>query len=424
MKKVVLVEPFSKQKANIRKNYSTMQKVKSKINTNLTKNENISNKSVSNMDEAILRWDKLMSEIKVSSNDQDVDTTEHTGDAPIYLEKLQKSIENDGKSKILPIKTTQHIKMKVNSLKTDTNKQIHSKINMYNNLKPDVNNRCSRNVNLSNANDLEPLKAEMEKMNNYMEQLNNKLKTVTVEFFNEKSSNSELMKSVTAALDKFQNIELEQKTREEFCYKEKLDLCTKELENIKIEKNDLLKRYLDESEVKLDDANKKILTLLEKIDYSEEKMKEIEDERVEWKSFEIHLDHQISENQKALDRKEQYIKNQDYLIENLTQEKLSLETQLKNPLYESKSNRSEEIENYQKKLRQLSTTMADKEKTLETTKELHNIEISEMRDRIKNLEKLIVTKNDVIHQQNMTLDLMREITPITNNNSIVAHRWS
>jgi len=46
------------------------------------------------------------------------------------------------------------------------------------------------------------------------------------------------------------------------------------------------------------------------------------------------------------------------------------------------------------------------------------------RDRIKNLEKLIVTKNDVIHQQNMTLDLMREITPITNNNSIVAHRWS
>lgn len=105
--------------------------------------------------------------------------------------------------------------------------------------------------------------------------------------------------------------------------------------------------------------------------------------RAEWKSFEIHLDHQISENQKALDRKEQYIKNQDYAIESLTQEKLSLETQLKNknPLFESKSNRSEEIENYQKKLRQLSTTMADKEKTLETTKELHNIEISEMRYR-------------------------------------------
>jgi len=95
----------------------------------------------------------------------------------------------------------------------------------------------------------------------------------------------------------------------------------------------------------------------------------------------MHLDNQISENQKALDRKEQYIKNQDYMIENLMQEKLSLETQLKNPVFESKSNRSEEIENYQKKLRQLSTTMADKEKTLETIKELHNIEISEMRYR-------------------------------------------
>lgn len=101
--------------------------------------------------------------------------------------------------------------------------------------------------------------------------------------------------------------------------------------------------------------------------------------RIEWKSYQIHLEHQISENQKALDRKEQYIKNQDYLIENLTQEKLSLETQLKKPVFDSKSNRLEEIENYQKKIRQLSTTIADKEKTLETTKELHNIEISEMR---------------------------------------------
>jgi len=84
----------------------------------------------------------------------------------------------------------------------------------------------------------------MEKMNNFMEQFNDKLKTVTAELSNEKSSNIVLMKSVTAALDKYQNLELEQKTREEIYYKEKLDSCTKELENVLIENNDLLKRYM------------------------------------------------------------------------------------------------------------------------------------------------------------------------------------
>jgi len=37
------------------------------------------------------------------------------------------------------------------------------------------------------------------------------------------------------------------------------------------------------------------------------------------------------------------------------------------------------------------------------------------RDRLKELEKLVDTKNDLIYQQNMTLNLMREITPSTND---------
>ncbi|XP_026819128.1 zinc finger MYM-type protein 1-like [Rhopalosiphum maidis] len=373
---VTVVEQVPKQKTNIRKNYLTMQNVKSKTNTNFVKNENIPNKCVSNMDEAILRWDKLMSKVKVSSNNQEVVTAE-------------------------------------------------SKINIHKNvLKADVNNRYTRAVNLSNTNDLEPLKVEMEKMNNYMEQFNDKLKTVMAELSNEKSSNLVLMKSVTAALDKYQNLELEQKTREEIYYKEKLDSCTKELESVIIEKNDLLKR-LQESDVKLDNANKKILTLLEKTDNSEyaEKIKEIEDERLEWKSCQIHLENLIAENHKALNRKEQYIKNQDYVIENLTQEKLSLETRLNKPVLELQSNRSEEIEKYQKEIKQLSAIIADTERKLETNKESYNIEMSEMRDRLKNLEKLIVTKTDLINQQNLTLDLLREITPTTNDNLMVTHRW-
>lgn len=106
-------------------------------------------------------------------------------------------------------------------------------------LKSEVN---KKHANLSNTNDLEPLKVEMEKMNNYMEELNNKLNTVTMELSNEKSSNIELMNSVTAALDKYQNLELEQKIQEGFSYKEKLDSTTMELKNVIVEKNDLLKR--------------------------------------------------------------------------------------------------------------------------------------------------------------------------------------
>lgn len=99
-----------------------------------------------------------------------------------------------------------------------------------------------KNANLSKTNDLEPLKVEMEKMNNYMEQFNNKLNTVTMEMSNEKRSNIELMNSVTVVLDKYQNFELEHKIREGFSYKEKLDSTITELENVINEKVDLLKR--------------------------------------------------------------------------------------------------------------------------------------------------------------------------------------
>lgn len=37
------------------------------------------------------------------------------------------------------------------------------------------------------------------------------------------------------------------------------------------------------------------------------------------------------------------------------------------------------------------------------------------RNRLKELEKLLDTKTDLIHQQNMTLNLMREINPSTND---------
>lgn len=114
-------------------------------------------------------------------------------------------------------------------------------------MKSDLNNRSVKNVNLSNTNVIEPLKTEMEKMYSYMEQLNDKLKTVTAELSNERSS-IVLINSATAALAldnlTHQNLKLEQKILEGFSYKEKLDSTSMELENVIIEKNDLLRRYV------------------------------------------------------------------------------------------------------------------------------------------------------------------------------------
>lgn len=101
--------------------------------------------------------------------------------------------------------------------------------------------------------------------------------------------------------------------------------------------------------------------------------------RIEWNAYQIQLEHQIAEDHKALCRKEEYIKNQDFLITNLTQEKQNLETRLNKPVLELQSHRSEEIENYQNEARKYSMTIADMKRTLVITKESHEIEISEMR---------------------------------------------
>jgi len=115
---------------------------------------------------------------------------------------------------------------------------------VYNNvLKSDVNG-YGKNANLYNANKYELLKYEMEKMNNNMEQLNNTLKTIIVEILNEKSINDTSMNSAITALERYQNLKLEQNTQNGESYKENLDTTAKELKNILIENKYLQKRYL------------------------------------------------------------------------------------------------------------------------------------------------------------------------------------
>lgn len=86
--------------------------------------------------------------------------------------------------------------------------------------------------------------SEMEKINeNIMEQLNDKLNKITAELSNERNNNNMLMESLTAALNKYQTLESEQKMREDISYREKLEKMDKDFKKTLAEKIDILKRY-------------------------------------------------------------------------------------------------------------------------------------------------------------------------------------
>ncbi|KAF0703046.1 protein hook [Aphis craccivora] len=335
------------------------------------------------MDEAMLRWETLMlNNMIVSSKDKEATILKYSSDATISTEssqKLHKAIKE--KSKKSPIKDLQTSKMKVNSFKTETFKQIVNnqvKQNKIKVSKPEVN-RYGKNFNLSNTNKYELLKHEMEKMNNYMEQLNKTLQTITVELSREKSINNVSINSVIDALDRYQNLKLKQNTIDGVSYKEKLDTIAKEVENIQVEKKHLQKR-LEESNIALVNVNEKILALSENSDNEyDKKLNEIEEERNEWNDYQTKLEKLIIESYKALSRKDEYIKNQDFIADNLRKEKLDLETRVNEPILELQLHQSEEIENYQNKIKKLSAIIADMNRALISTRESHNMAISEMR---------------------------------------------
>jgi len=93
----------------------------------------------------------------------------------------------------------------------------------------------------------------------------------------------------------------------------------------------------------------------------------------------MHLENLIAEGHKVLCRKDEYINHQDFIIDNLKQEKLDLETRLNEPVLELQSRRSEEAENYQNEIKKLSAIKADTMKALASSKESHSTLMSEMR---------------------------------------------
>lgn len=76
-------------------------------------------------------------------------------------------------------------------------------------------------------------------------------------------------------------------------------------------------------------------------------------------------------------RKEQCIKEQDALIDELTQEKNDLETRL-NELIVSESCKSEEMEKYRHQMSKLADVVADMKNTFAVTEASYKKEVSEM----------------------------------------------
>lgn len=87
-----------------------------------------------------------------------------------------------------------------------------------------------------------------------------------------------------------------------------------------------------------------------------------------WNAHRIEMENQIIEDKNALARKEQYIKNQEFLINSLTMDK-----------QKSEECRMQEAENYQSQIEKLTADIADIKNTLVVNEVLYNKEISEMR---------------------------------------------
>lgn len=97
-----------------------------------------------------------------------------------------------------------------------------------------------------------------------------------------------------------------------------------------------------------------------------------------WNDFQIKMEQQITEDQSALARKEQYIKQQDITVDELTQEKKIMKEQLKE-MMESKSFLSAELEKYKNLLGNLTAAIADMKKTFAVTEASYNKEMSEIK---------------------------------------------
>lgn len=96
-----------------------------------------------------------------------------------------------------------------------------------------------------------------------------------------------------------------------------------------------------------------------------------------WNEYQISLENRISEDQKTLSRKEQYISNQEFLIEKLTREKQDLHIQL---LDETEERASRELDkNNRKQVEQLSAIIEEMKAKYATVVETYNGEINKMR---------------------------------------------
>lgn len=99
-------------------------------------------------------------------------------------------------------------------------------------------NKINNKQNLLKKND-DKFTDELESTKIEMELLNEKLKTIEAELLNEKNNNFKLMNSYVSTLEKCKDLE-----SDVLSHKEKLDNQNKEMENVIVEKSNLLKQYI------------------------------------------------------------------------------------------------------------------------------------------------------------------------------------
>lgn len=98
-----------------------------------------------------------------------------------------------------------------------------------------------------------------------------------------------------------------------------------------------------------------------------------------WNEYQIKLEKKISDDSQVLARNEQYIKNQDGIIRNLSRDKHNLETRL-----------SEETGNYDEQLEKVADVLEELKGKFAMAEKSYNVDMSEMRQT----HNLLFNKNN------------------------------
>ncbi|XP_050444128.1 uncharacterized protein LOC126847773 isoform X1 [Adelges cooleyi] len=394
----------------------------------------------SETDKVIERWEKLVSESYTLSCRRTAQET-FLGEYSISTsdEKLSISTVNEGNQKDDDVEKAEQAEIKLNKKSIGDNNTVPKPIDNVQKLKIELDDekktrklledrlqisekkdKEARLALATNIDEMESLTCEMEKLQNANSVLTEQYEAVAAELENQKTNNSKLNDLYNAVVDRCKYLEDNGNNENVSYYTNKLEEITGQQEMVIAEKNSL-QSELDESNATLDNLQQRIEIIMEESARKEseltEKLTALEEENTTLKQYQTYLEEQIDTVQKALARKDQYIKQHEFMVDELTKDKRMLEKSL-NTATHVQPYREEEMENYRRQIKNLTASIVDMKNAFAITEAAYNKEMEEVREELQTRDKLLTTKNKTIQQQDQTLRLMKEMNATARPTSV------